>query len=147
MLAGLVGIVVVFLPGILLQVVAVTLWAFAESTVTGWTVLGLVVVIAIVATILKYLRPGRQLKEAGIPAWLLLLAAVSAVLGLFMVPIVGAPLFFVVTIYLFELSRKGAAVAWPSTKRAVKAVLTSIGIELAGGFVITLLLIAGILVS
>ncbi|HEU4894755.1 MAG TPA: DUF456 domain-containing protein [Acidimicrobiia bacterium] len=142
-LVGLVGIVLVFLPGLVLQVAAVFFWAFEESSPTGWVVLAMVVVIAGTAMIFKYLHPGRQLRAAGLPGWLLFLAVMAATVGLFAVPVVGAPLFFVATIYVFERVRRGRAQAWPSTKAAVRALVTSIGIELAGGFLILVVFVAG----
>jgi uncharacterized protein len=143
-LAGLIGIVVVFLPGIVLQVVAVALWAFEESSAVGWVVFGLVLILAITATVLKYVFPGRKLREAGIPGWVLLLAVLVAVAGLFVIPVVGAPIGFVLTIYFFERVRRGPQEAWPSTKVALRAVLTSIGIELTGGFLILGVFVAGV---
>lgn len=146
-LVGLIGIVVVIIPGLALQVVAVGIWALEESSVVGWSILGLVVAIALAASILKYLSPGRRLKQAGIPGWLLLTAVVVATVGLFVVPVVGAPLGFVLTIYAFERSRKGKARAWPSTRTALRAVFTSIGIELAGGFAIAVVFFGGVLLT
>ena len=98
------------------------------------------------ATVLKYLHPGRRLKAAGIPHWLLLVSATAAVFGFFAIPVVGAPLAFVVSIYLFERRRRGKAKAWPSTKAALGAIATSIGIELAGAFVIAVIFFAGAIV-
>ena len=146
-LAGLVGIVVVFLPGLVLQVAAVAIWAFEESTFVGWVVLGTVVGLAVTASVLKYVFPGRRLREAGIPGWVLLVAVMVAVVGLFAIPVVGAPIGFVVAIYVFERARKGRERAWPSTKTALRAVLTSIGIELAGGFLIAAVFFAGALTT
>ncbi len=146
-LVGLVGIVLVFLPGLSLQVAAVAIWALAESTVVGWVLLGLVVTLAVAATILKYLFPKRQMKEAGVPGWVLVVAVLVAIVGLFVLPLIGAPIAFVLTIYIFERTRLGKRQAWPSTKTALKAVLTSTGIELAGGFVIVVIFVAGALVT
>ena len=146
-LVGLVGIVLVFLPGLILQVAAVLVWAFEESNPIGWVVLTLVVAIAGAAMVFKYLHPGRQLRAAGLPSWLLFLAVTAATVGLFAVPVVGAPLFFVATIYVFERARRGRAQAWPSTKAAVRALVTSIGIELAGGFLILIVFVAGALLT
>lgn len=142
-LVGLVGIVLVFLPGLVLQVAAVFFWALEESNPIAWVVLGIVVVIAATAMIFKYLHPGRQLRAAGLPGWLLFLALIAATVGLFVIPVIGAPLFFVATVYVFERVRRGRARAWPSTKAAVRALLTSIGIELAGGFLILIVFVAG----
>lgn len=146
-LVGLVGIVLVFLPGLILQVAAVLVWAFEESNPIGWVVLTLVVAIAGAAMVFKYLHPGRQLRAAGLPSWLLFLAVTAATVGLFVIPVVGAPLFFVATIYVFERARRGRAQAWPSTKAAVRALFTSIGIELAGGFLIVIVFVAGALLT
>ena len=146
-LAGLVGIIVPILPGLVLQVFAVALWAWEESTTVGWVVLVVVVALAIAASIFKYLSPGRRLKEAGLPGWLLLTAVIVGIVGLFVIPVVGAPIGFVLTIYLFERARKGGAQAWPSTKTALSAVAQSIGIELAGGFLIAVTFFAGALAT
>jgi hypothetical protein len=146
-LIGLIGIVVVFLPGLALQVIAVAIWAFEEGTTVGWIVLGAVVGLAMLATILKYLFPHRRLRTEGVPGWVLFLAVVVAVAGLFVIPVVVAPIGFVLTIYLFERVRRGPTRAWPSTKTAVKALVTSMGIELAGGFLILLVFLAGVLLT
>lgn len=144
-LIGMIGIVVPILPGLALQVAAVTIWAFEESSIEGWIVFSLVVALAVTASILKYLFPGRRLKEAGIPRWLLFTAVAVASIGLFVVPLIGAPLGFILTIYAFERSRRGPGRAWPSTRSALRAVFTSIGIELAGGFLIAVVFFAGAL--
>jgi uncharacterized protein len=140
---GLIGIVVVFLPGLALQVIAVFLWALEESTVIGWVVLGIVVAVAIGATVLKYVFPQRRLRQEGVPGWVVFVAVLVAIVGLFVIPVVGAPIGFILTIYVFERVRRGRPQAWPSTKVALKAVLTSTGIELAGGFTILLVFVAG----
>ena len=145
-LIGLAGTVVMILPGIVLQVVAVAIWAFEESTVTGWIVLGLVVALALAATVLKYVFPGRRLREVGIPRSVLFLAVVAGTIGLFFL-VIGAPLGFLLVIYLFERARVGRDRAWTSTKEAVKALMTSVGIELAGGFLILLAFVAGALLT
>lgn len=138
-LVGLVGVVAVLVPGLALQVLAVVVWAAIESSVGGWATLAAVLVVAVVATVLKYLHPGRRLKAAGLPHWLLLVSATAAAVGFFAIPVVGAPLGFVASIYLFERRRRGRAAAWPSTKAALGAIVTSIGIELAGAFIITVI--------
>lgn len=142
-LVGLVGIILVFLPGLLLQVVSVAIWAFEEGTTIAWIVLGVVAGIALMATILKYTFPHRQLRGGGVPGWVILVAVGVAVIGLFVIPVIGAPIGFVLTIYVFERVRLGPTRAWPSTKTALKALMTSTGIELAGGFLILLVFIGG----
>lgn len=53
--------------------------------------------------------------------------------GFFVVPVVGLPLFFVVAVYLCELARVGATNAWPSSLAAIRAAALSYGIEIATG--------------
>jgi uncharacterized protein len=145
-LIGLVGTVVMILPGIALQVVAVAIWAFEESTGIGWSVLGLVIALAVAATVLKYVFPGRRLREVGIPRPVLFLAVLAGTVGFFFL-VIGAPLGFLLVIYLFERARVGPDRAWTSTREAVKALMTSVGIELAGGFLILLVFAAGALLT
>lgn len=146
-LAGLVGIVVPVLPGLGLQIAAILFWAFEESSTVGWVVLVLAIGLAVAASVLKYLYPGRRLREAGVPGWLVLVAVLVAIVGLFVVPVVGAPIGFVLTVYLFERRRHGRARAWPSTKSALRAVVQSAGIELAGGFLIAVVFFAGVFLT
>lgn len=146
-LVGLVGIVLTVIPGLAIQVIAVTIWAFEEGTAIGWVVLGLVIALAAAATILKYLFPHRRLREEGVPGRVLFVAVVVAVIGFFVIPVVGAPIGFILTVYLYERIRRGPERAWPSTKTAVKAVLTSTGIELAGGFLILIVFLAGVFLT
>lgn len=145
--AGLIGIVVLILPGLVLQVAAVAIWAFEESTAVGWVVLGLVLALAVGASVVKYMFPSRRLKEQGVPGSVLLMAVVVAVVGLFAIPVIGAPLGFILTVYVFERVRRGKETAWPSTKSALRAVFTSIGIELAGGFLIAIVFVGGALLT
>lgn len=142
-MVGLGGIILPIVPGLSLQLIAIVFWAFEESSPFGWVIATLAFAIGIAASILKFKRPGRQLREAGIPGWVLVLAVMAGIVGFFAIAVVGGPLAFVLTIYLFEL-RKRDGTAWESTKTALKAIAQSIGIELAGGFGIVLLLLAGI---
>lgn len=136
MLVGLAGIVLPVLPGLVLIVAAVFLWAFEESSTIGWSVLVLSVILAVTAIAVKYIIPGRNLKEAGIPTSTMLVAAFGALVGFFLIPIVGAPIGFVAGIYLMEWRRVGRDLAWPATKKSTGQVALSIGIELTGGLLI-----------
>ena len=85
--------------------------------------------------------------ESGVPTGHLLAASIAAVVGLFVVPIVGAPLFFVATVYVLAVRRHGRDGAWTATKAALRAVVHSVGIELAGGGLIAFVWLVGVLVS
>lgn len=147
MFLGLGGIVIPILPGLTLQVAAVILWAVAEGSPMGWVVAGVSVVVAGIATVLKFTRPGKRLREAGVPTRLLAVAGAAALVGFFVVPVAGAVLGFVLALYVFERARIGRERAWPSTKTALIAIAQAIGIELAGGLLILVVFVAAVFLT
>ena len=128
---GLIGVVVPILPGSVLVLVAVLLWAIWLGTATGWVVFAVAAAFLLAGTIVKYAVPGRQLKDAGIPASTQWTGVALAVPGFFVIPVVGLFVGFVAGVYLAERHRLGAGAAWPSTRSALRAVGVSILIELA----------------
>jgi uncharacterized protein YqgC (DUF456 family) len=134
---GLVGVVVPVLPGLLLVVAGIGLWAVPRNDALGWTVLGVAVAIVLLGTVAKYLLPGARMRAAGVPGRTLLAGAVLGIAGFFVVPVVGLVLGFVLGVYLVELARLGRGRAWPSTRTALAAVGWSMLIELAAGLLAT----------
>ena len=139
MLVGFVGIVIPVLPGLFVVWGAVLLWASMVQATTGWVVLGIATTLAVAGFLLQYLVPGRRMREAGVTTSTTLAAAALALVGFFVIPVVGAFVGFVLGIYLIERIKLGAhPAAWRSTKHALKAMGLSMGIEL-----LTALAIAG----
>jgi uncharacterized protein YqgC (DUF456 family) len=130
------GIMVPILPGLAMEIVAVFVWAALTGGAAAWSVAIVALLIGGVGTFVKYSIPKRHLNEVGIPNRTLLIATAVAIVGLFVIPVVGAPIGFVLTIYVAERLRVGREHAWPATKRSLRAVATSIGIELATGLLI-----------
>ena len=130
------GIVLPVLPGLALEVLVILIWAVLKGSPLAWGVAIAAIGIAAIGTYVKYAIPKRKLNEVGIPNRTLLFATAAAIVGVFAIPGIGAPIGFVATIYLRERSRVGRERAWPSTKSSLGAVATSIGIELAAGLVI-----------
>ena len=132
--AGIIGIVVPVLPGLILVLVGIAVWAVPRGDVVAWTVLGVAIAIVVVGSVVKYLLPGRRLRDSGVPARTLVVGAVLGIVGFFVVPVVGLFLGFLLGVYLAELARLGSSTsAWPSTREALGAVGWSILIELATG--------------
>ncbi len=147
MLVGLVGIVVPVLPGLLLVWLATALWAYEHPAGTAWVVFAVATVLFGTGVAAQYLVPGRRMRRAGVGTWTLLLAVILAVVGFFLVPVVGALVGFVGGIFLVELARQGdRRAAWSATRHALRNVALSIGIELAAGFAIVLVWLVGLLV-
>ncbi len=145
---GLLGIVIPVLPGLLLVLGGVLLWAGLTGTGLAWAIFAACVVVAVVGYTLQYLLPGRRMKERGVGTSTLALAVVAGIVGFFVVPVVGAILFFVLTIFLVENARsRDRSVAWTRTKHAMAAVAQSIGIELVAGLTIAALYVIGLIAT
>jgi hypothetical protein len=134
---GLVGVVVPVLPGLVLVVGGIGLWAVPRNDAVGWTVLGVAVAVVALGTVAKYALPGARMRAAGVPGRTLLAGGVLGIVGFFVVPVVGLVLGFVLGVYLAERARLGRAGAWPSTRTALAAVGWGILIELAAGLLAT----------
>ena len=131
---GILGILLPVLPGLLLVLAGIAVWAVPRNDAVGWWVLGIAAAIIVVGSVIKYVLPGRRLRDAGVPTRTMIAGALLGIIGFFVVPIIGLFLGFVLGVYLSELQRLGtSALAWPSTKHALAAVGWSIVIELFTG--------------
>ena len=144
---GLVGIVVPILPGPVLVLAGILVWALATGGTPAWVVFGVATAFLVAGGVVKYLVPGRQLQVAGIPASTQWIGVLLGVVGFFVVPVVGLFLGFVLGVYLAELRRVGSAQAWPSTVHSLKAVGWSIVIELVFALLATATWVAGVVVT
>ncbi len=147
-LVGLVGIVVPVLPGLLLILGGVLLWAGVQGSATAWTIFAISVLFAAAGLALQYLIPGKRMRQAGVSNSTLVLAVLIAIVGFFVIPVVGAIVGFVLGIYVVELGRSNdRSQAWVRTKHALVAVLQSVGIELLAGLGIAALYVVGLTVT
>ena len=144
---GIVGVVVPVLPGTLLVLVAILLWAWDIGTATAWSVFAVAAVFLALGAVVKYVVPGRRLKEGGVPGSTLVLGGVLGVVGFFVVPVVGLLVGFVLGVYLAELRRVGATAAWPATVHALKAVGLSMLIEMVAGLLAAATWVAGVVLT
>jgi uncharacterized protein YqgC (DUF456 family) len=144
---GLVGVIVPVLPGSLLVLGAILVWAWDVGTAEAWTVFAVSTTFIAAGGIMKYALPGRHLRTNGIPASTLALGAVLGVVGFFVVPVVGLLVGFVLGIYLAELRRVGVAQAWPATVHALKAVGLSMLIELVASLLAAMTWAVGVVLT
>ena len=143
---GLFGIVVPVLPGTVLVLLGFLVWASEKGTAESWTVFALAAAILAVGTVVKYAVPGRRLKAA-VPTSTLVVGGLFAIVGFFVIPVVGMLVGFPIGVYAAERVRVGAAGAWPSTRAALRALAHSILIELVAALLATAVWIAGVVVS
>lgn len=144
---GITGIIVPVLPGTILVLGAVLVWALEVATTTGWLVFAVCATLLVGGSVVKYLVPGRRLKASGVPNRTLVFGGMLAFVGFFVIPVVGMFIGFVLGIYLAERTRLGAAQAWPSTVHALKAVGVSILIELVAAFLAVVAWAVGVAIT
>ena len=137
MLVGLVGIVFPVLPGLLLVVVGVLVWALDARSGAGWVLLLVAVAIYLAGVVLQWAVPGKRMKRAGVRNSTLLVGLAGAIVGMFVIPVVGLFVGFPVGILVASLVRtRDLRQAWRATGHALRAVGTNILIELATAFTI-----------
>jgi len=144
---GLVGVIVPVLPGSLLVLGAILVWAWDLGTSTGWISFAVATAFIALGSVVKYVVPGRRLKDTGIPGSTLLLGGALGIVGFFVIPVIGLPIGFVLGVYLVELRRVGIDAAWPSTRHALKAVGLSILIELLASLCAATTWVLGVVVT
>ena len=144
---GLVGIVVMVLPGTVMILGALLVWAVLLGETAGWVVFAVAATFLVVGQVVKYAVPGRRMKDVGVPGSSLMAGGLLGVVGFFVIPVVGLPLGFVVGVYVAEHLRVGAAAARGTTGHALRAVGLSLVIELAFGMLAALTWAAGVVVT
>ena len=144
---GIVGVVVPVLPGSILVVAAILLWATQTGTTTAWVVFAVAALLVVIGAVVKYVVPGRRLQDAGIPTSTMLLGGLLGVVGFFVIPVVGLVVGFVLGVYLAELGRVGRQAAWPATKHALMAAGLSLLIELTASMLAAAAWVTGVVLT
>jgi len=144
---GLVGIVIPVLPGSVLVLAAILVWAVVVGSSTAWVVFAVAVTFLVLGTMVKYALPGKHLSAAGVPNATLLSGGLGGVVGFFVIPVVGLPLGFVLGVYAAEHRRVGATEARRTTVAALRAVGLSIAIEAAAALLAAVTLVTGIVLT
>jgi uncharacterized protein len=145
---GIVGVVIPAVPGTILVWSGVLVWAvFNDGGPARWTILALATFLAVLGLVTKYLLPGRSMRQTGVPARALVAGGACAIVGFFVVPVVGLFLGFLAGVFLAEWARLSRPrLAWSSTLQAMKAVGFSMLIELFFALVIAGVWIFGLVI-
>ena len=135
MVIGVAGTVLPILPGLwVVWAAALAYGLFGGFGVVGWIALALITGLAVAGTASGVYLPQRTAASIGVPWWGQLLALGCAVAGLFIVPVVGAPLGFVVGILLVTLVRERRFQgALEATWATLKSMLLASGLQFAVG--------------
>ncbi|MFI7580458.1 DUF456 domain-containing protein [Kocuria sp. M1N1S27] len=147
LVVGCLGVVVPVLPGSILIVVGLLVWALTVQAVEGWTVLALGSVLAIAGMAAGAVLTGTRLKRRQIPNRSLLYAAAGAVVGLFVIPVVGILVGFFVGLLLSETARqRDLRAALDSSWVGLKAAGLGIVVEFACALAASSVFVLGALV-
>lgn len=137
MAIGVLGIVIPVLPGLLIVLLGVLLYALGEESRLGWSLFAVAAVVYLVGVVLQWAIPGQRMRKAGVRTSTLLVGVVCALVMGFVIPVVGLFLGFPLGIFLVSLARtRDRGEAWRATRHALRAVGTNILIELVTAFVI-----------
>lgn len=149
MAAGLVGVLVPVIPGLLLVWAAGLWWTVADGGGPArWVVLGLLTALLVLGTVAKYVLPARSAAARGAPATTLLAGAAGAVVGFFVIPVVGVLVGGVAGIYSAELARlRDGGRAWAATRAALLAIGLGVLVELTAGVLMIGTWLLGVLVT
>lgn len=125
--AGLFFTVVPVLPGSLIALLGLLVWAIAEGNTVGWIVFSVCALLLAAGASMQYVLTGRSLKRNRIPSASVIVGLVAGVVGMFFIPVAGLPLGFALGLFGMELVRqKDAGLALRSSVEALKA--TGLGI-------------------
>ncbi|MHA0284907.1 DUF456 domain-containing protein [Mycobacterium sp. C3-094] len=142
---GLVGILVPILPGGILVIAAIGVWAFIEGGATAWVTFGVAAAFFGAAAVVKYTWPARRMRDAQVRTSVLVVGALAGIVGFFVIPVVGLVIGFVGGVFVAELASRGDLKrAWASTVHAVKGVALSVGVELTGALLATVAWAVGV---
>ncbi|MFF2328019.1 MULTISPECIES: DUF456 domain-containing protein [unclassified Streptomyces] len=131
MLLGLAGVLAPGVPGQAIVWAAVLWWALTENTPVAWGVLMGATALLLLNQALKPLLPSRRPRESGAPRKTLMLGGAGAIVGFFVVPVVGAIAGYVGAIYGAERLRLGSRGAgWASVRSVMRATGYAVLVEL-----------------
>jgi uncharacterized protein len=126
MLVGLMGVVVPVLPGLLLVWVASAgTMLYLGTDAAGWAVAGVLTLLFALGTGATIWLPARQGRRGGVPLRSLVAAGVGAVIGFFVIPVLGFLIGAFVGLLLGEQQRLGD---WQPALASVGQVLRAYGI-------------------
>lgn len=121
MVAGLIGTVLPFVPGLPLVWAAALFYGLvAGFGATGWISFAIITILAVVGVVAGIVLPHRHVSERGAPFSTVLAGIAGGVVGFFVIPIIGLPLGAVVGVLLAERVRTADwGEAWTATRNMI----------------------------
>jgi uncharacterized protein YqgC (DUF456 family) len=147
MVVGVAGTVVPGLPGLPVIWVAGLVWALNSGGTARWVVLAVLTALLAAGTAAQYVLPARRL-GGRVPRSTMLLGAAGAVVGFFVIPLVGLVVGGVAGVYAAEAARtRDHAAAWDATKRVLAGFGLAMAVEVGAGLAMVATWLAGVALS
>jgi uncharacterized protein YqgC (DUF456 family) len=149
MLAGLVGTALPLIPGLPIVWLAALIYGLAEGFDTvGTAAFGVISLLAIAGIVGGIVLPHRHVAARGAARSSVLAGAAGAVIGFFVIPVIGLVIGGVVGIYAMEYRRTGdGAAAWSTTKTLLVGFGLGVLLELTAGILMVMTWVAWLLLD
>jgi uncharacterized protein YqgC (DUF456 family) len=140
MAIGIVGTVLPILPGLALVLAAAVAYGF----IVGWNAVAIVAMAVIVllfgvGSAAKYVLAGQSAKKGGAPRQSLMFAALGAVIGFFVIPVLGLVIGGIGALVVAEYLRTHDwGSAWRSSRTTLLGIGTGVLVEIAAGIAMAL---------
>ena len=140
MAIGLIGTLLPVLPGLLLIWATALVYGLIDGFgVVGGIAFGVITLLLAIAYVLQIVLPHRRGRASGAPTSTLVVGALAAVAGFFLIPVVGLVVGAVVGVLAAEYARtRRWEAAWRSTKGVAVGIGLGMALELAAGVAMVL---------
>ncbi|GGA57689.1 membrane protein [Pseudoclavibacter endophyticus] len=146
-IVGVLGIILPVLPGSITVLIGLLVWAIWGGSGWAWAAFAIGGVPVLIGMISGWVLAKRGLDKRKIPNWPVLVAAGAGIVGLFVIPLLGLPIGFIVGLVVAEYFRLGD---WKQALDTSWVAMKSLGlgmlIELACAFFAFMVLAISILV-
>ncbi|WP_026552692.1 DUF456 domain-containing protein [Arthrobacter sp. H20] len=137
---GVAGVIVPILPGSILIIGSLLMWAIVVSSTAGWVAFGVGALCALAGLLAGAVLTGRKLQQRQIPGRSVVIGLVAGVVGMFVIPVVGLFVGFAGGLFASEFARqREVRPALSSSGAALKAtgigILVELGLALLAGSV------------
>ena len=147
LVVGVLGTIIPILPGSLLTIGTLLVWAWVLGSTASWTAALIGVALAVVGMSASAILTGRKMRREQIPRGPVIIGVIVGVVGMFIVPVVGLFLGFALGLLLAEYARrKDLASAWRSSVEAMKSMGFGMLLECACASLATFAFVVGAIV-
>ncbi|HJD79806.1 MAG TPA: DUF456 domain-containing protein [Corynebacterium pollutisoli] len=147
LIVGVMGTIFPILPGSLLTIGTLLVWAWVLGSTASWTAGLIGIALAVVGMSASAILTGRKMRRERIPRGPVIIGVIVGVVGIFIVPVVGLFLGFALGLLLAEYARrKDLSAAWRSSVEAMKSMGFGMLLECACASLATFAFVVGAIV-